>query len=252
MPAWSGSRWYVVYVTSGGLWNAGSSGVQVNVTGGKSYEPRLDIIAILKFPIREWLWKDANFAHLPFRYSILVVVVVSRQVKDFPFEGNFSRRGVFLFFFFLDRSNCSRATCFERLGRIFCRGNQSFFPFFDYTNIYGILRELLPWMKIRFLFWSSWGFREIGMRNKYNPAYTENEHFYYPNHYPKNDGVVFWIIWIVHTLFREISKIGKKRFLFEFFPLRSIIFFHNRSTIKINSFIKRVHREWIFSFESNI
>lgn len=138
MPAWSGSRWYVVYVTSGGLWNAGSSGVQVNVTGGKSYEPRLDIIAILKFPIREWLWKDANFAHLPFRYSILVVVVVSRQVKDFPFEGNFSRRGVFLFFFFFGSFELFTRHLFREIGKNFLSGKSIVFSFF---RLYEYLRD---------------------------------------------------------------------------------------------------------------
>lgn len=101
--------------------------MQVNVTGGKSYEPRFDIIAVLKFGDFERT-RISPLSPFVIRFSLLLLF---RNVKDF--EGNFSRSGVF--FFFMNRSNCSRAICFERLGRILSK-KLIVFSFFSFIRIF--------------------------------------------------------------------------------------------------------------------
>lgn len=50
MNTYAHVKWYLLicrYVTSGGLWNAGLSSLQLNVTTGKSYEPQLNLRLLL-------------------------------------------------------------------------------------------------------------------------------------------------------------------------------------------------------------
>lgn len=116
--------------------------MQVNVTGGKSYEPRLDIIAVLKFGDFERT-RISPLSPFVIRFSLLLLF---RNVKDF--EGNFSRSGVF--FFFYESFELFTRHLFREIGKNFVGEINRFFLFFVY--IYGILRELLPWMKIQFFF----------------------------------------------------------------------------------------------------